>query len=225
MKRRSRDINIFSISTLDLFASALGTFILITLVLFPYFPNTGDSPERISEVREEMRSALEAAETQNRAAAGRLAQCQASIPTVDSAASGMAEALEMCRAALEVTFVIVVISWATSDDDVDLHVVDPAGNEYSYEARSFPGSNAVFEEDSTVGPGNEIWQSLAARPGTYQVYVNMFNKSSADAASVRGFILHQNGREQLRDTTLTSTGQKPLVATFTVDTDGNLSVQ
>ncbi len=239
MKRRSRDINIFSISTLDLFASALGAFILITLVLFPYFPNTGDSPERVSEVREEMRSALEAAETQNRAAAGQLetaqgriadleqqlAQCQASIPTVDPAASGMAEALEMCRAALEVTFVVVVISWTTADDDVDLHVVDPAGNEYYYAARSFPGSNAAFEEDSTVGPGNEIWQSLAARPGTYQIYVNMFRKSSADAASVRGFILHQNGREQLRDTTLTSTGQKPLVATFTVDTDGNLSVQ
>ena len=35
-------------SALDLFASALGAFILITVILFPYFPNTGDSPERVA---------------------------------------------------------------------------------------------------------------------------------------------------------------------------------
>lgn len=44
MKRRSRDINIFSMSALDLFASALGAFILIAIVVFPYFPNTARSP-------------------------------------------------------------------------------------------------------------------------------------------------------------------------------------
>ena len=40
MKRRSREISIFSMSALDLFASALGAFILIAIVMFPYFPNT-----------------------------------------------------------------------------------------------------------------------------------------------------------------------------------------
>ena len=40
MKRRSREISIFSMSALDLFASALGAFILIAIVIFPYFPNT-----------------------------------------------------------------------------------------------------------------------------------------------------------------------------------------
>ena len=34
-----RELNIFSMSALDLFASALGAFILIALVIFPYFPN------------------------------------------------------------------------------------------------------------------------------------------------------------------------------------------
>ena len=45
MKTRSKEINIFSMSALDLFASALGAFILMTVILLPYFPNTGDSPE------------------------------------------------------------------------------------------------------------------------------------------------------------------------------------
>ena len=41
MKRKSRELSIFSMSALDLFASALGAFILISVVMFPYFPNTG----------------------------------------------------------------------------------------------------------------------------------------------------------------------------------------
>ena len=44
MKRRSREISIFSVSALDLFASALGAFILIAVVMFPYFPNTSRMP-------------------------------------------------------------------------------------------------------------------------------------------------------------------------------------
>ena len=45
MKSRNREPNIFNMSALDLFASAMGAFILIAFVLFPYFPNTGDSAE------------------------------------------------------------------------------------------------------------------------------------------------------------------------------------
>ena len=40
MKRASKEINVFSISALDLFASALGAFMIVSFVLFPYFPNT-----------------------------------------------------------------------------------------------------------------------------------------------------------------------------------------
>ena len=51
MKKSSRELNIFSMSTLDLFASAMGAFILITLVLFPYVLNTSDSDEQVAEIK------------------------------------------------------------------------------------------------------------------------------------------------------------------------------
>jgi hypothetical protein len=54
MRSRSREINIFSMSALDLFASAMGAFILITVVLFPFFPHTGDSPERVTALKEKI---------------------------------------------------------------------------------------------------------------------------------------------------------------------------
>ena len=44
-------------SALDLFASALGAFILISVVLFPYFPNTGDSQERVDDVKAQLAEA------------------------------------------------------------------------------------------------------------------------------------------------------------------------
>ncbi len=44
MRRRNREISIFGMSALDLFASALGAFILISVVIFPYFPNTSPTP-------------------------------------------------------------------------------------------------------------------------------------------------------------------------------------
>lgn len=62
MKQHRREINIFSISALDLFASALGAFILIAVVFMPYFPNTGDSEERVSVMRDERDAAAERAE-------------------------------------------------------------------------------------------------------------------------------------------------------------------
>ena len=55
MKIRSREINVFSMSALDLFASALGAFILIAIVLMPYFLRS-----EISEA--ELRTALEEAQ-------------------------------------------------------------------------------------------------------------------------------------------------------------------
>lgn len=62
MKLKSKEINIFSMSALDLFASALGAFILITVALFPFFPNTGDSPERVADIKNELEAAEESLE-------------------------------------------------------------------------------------------------------------------------------------------------------------------
>ncbi len=43
MKPQRREISIFNVSTIDLFASALGAFMVVSFVLLPYFPNTGTS--------------------------------------------------------------------------------------------------------------------------------------------------------------------------------------
>jgi regulator of replication initiation timing len=44
MKRVSREPNVFSISALDLFCSAMGTFMILTFIVLPYYKNQGRDP-------------------------------------------------------------------------------------------------------------------------------------------------------------------------------------
>jgi hypothetical protein len=55
MRRPNRDFAVFSISAVDLFASALGAFILLVMLLFPYYRNSGDdsAPARVDDIMEQ----------------------------------------------------------------------------------------------------------------------------------------------------------------------------
>ena len=68
MKLARKEISIFSVSTLDLFASALGAFMIVALMLLPYFPNTDPtpgvaiSPDELEAVRNQLANAEAALE-------------------------------------------------------------------------------------------------------------------------------------------------------------------
>lgn len=247
MKTRSKDINIFSMSALDLFASALGAFILIAVVLFPYFPNTGDSIERVAEVRDQLKqtqsqlqasqSQLNTCETQRQEVQAALDACEEQLASSASRdALGACESrnqqlesdLDTCQALAKKKFLLVLMSWGTCGD-IDLHVKDPAGREFSYRRRSFSGSRAKLEEDNQRGPGNEIWLHPAAEPGTYRVYYRYFRLNSDEGCPdrntrVRGAVLTPEGRTSLPSRTLRRRGEKPLIATIEVDAEGNMRV-
>jgi hypothetical protein len=54
MRRPDRDTAVFTTSAIDLFASALGAFILLVMILFPYYRNAGDDAAfaRTQEIQE-----------------------------------------------------------------------------------------------------------------------------------------------------------------------------
>ncbi len=49
MRKRDRTLNVFSVSALDLFASAMGTFILIAIILFPYYLKTETATAQLKQ--------------------------------------------------------------------------------------------------------------------------------------------------------------------------------
>ena len=220
MKPRNRDINIFSMSALDLFASALGAFILISIALFPYFPRTGWAPEDISALRE----ALAEAEQQLQQCQSELDRTRGALAEARRERDRMRDALQSCEQELRKKFLLALISWGTRDD-VDLHVVDPAGNEFYYRQRGHSGTPARLEEDNTRGPGNEVWLHPQATPGEYRLYYRLFAKRTIGAVEVRGAILTPEGRQAAPNIRLTRQGEKPLVAIVTVDNNGNATLR
>jgi len=240
MKKRGRDINIFSMSALDLFASALGAFILLGVLLLPYFPNTGDSPERIADLRaqlqqqatenmrlaeqvEQLQEQLQQSQTQVAQLERQAARADELEAQLQQSQARLQQTQDALRAAQRKKYLLVVISW-NSQDDVDLHVTDPAGREFYYERKSFPGTPAKLEEDNVRGPGNEIWLHPEVAPGDYKIHYKLFNRRTR-LAQVRGLILYPNGRQEIPTRRLARQNEKPLIAVIRVDAAGNPTIQ
>ena len=261
MKKRSREINVFSVSALDLFASALGAFIVMSMIFMVFFTMTSQDAGQSEDLQpaldmcEDARAQAEAALAQCESQldqsvdASALAQCQSDLAAAESrngelqsdlaaaearaAAAGAAAErldaataeLESCRRALKKTFVLVLASWSTSGDDVDMHVVDPNGNEFYFDETRHSGSDAEFEEDNVRGPGNEIWLHPNATPGRYRVCYKLYSDNSDSGfPRVRGRVLWQEGAIGIPDVRLTSGSEVRLAAEFVVDDDGNVSL-
>ncbi len=123
------------------------------------------------------------------------------------------------------TFLLVHIQWDTKFQDVDLHVVDPTGTEFSYEHRTYPGRPGALSVDSLFGPGNEVWSNPSAMVGEYRVYANLYNLNGVnETPTVTGSVIHRGGSTALPPTRLSAKQQKFLVAKVTVGSDGRVSI-
>jgi len=84
MKRRSREINVFSLSAIDLFACAMGAFVLLSLILFQYYLKAQkpvpavkiDQTAKPEDQIKQLQQALEAARQQIRQLQSATAEAQ-----------------------------------------------------------------------------------------------------------------------------------------------------
>ena len=105
MKSRSREINVFSMSALDLFASALGAFILISIVLMPYFLRLSDDEvRRLQQDLTEAQASLRETRQQLEQTESALQQCEERTQRESTCREQLAELqaeVERLRAELE----------------------------------------------------------------------------------------------------------------------------
>ena len=275
---RDREINIFSMSALDLFASALGAFVLLFLILLPYYLKTDPDlitknqqlnrqntelnqqntqlqqqlqtaetqNQQLSEQNTELQQNLTACESQQATLQQQLAECQQQQQNAQQQNAELQRQLQRCQQNAEqararadsceekmrYTFLAIIIQWATSGQDVDLRVIDPAGNEFSYSKsnrnrRDFPNVDAELSVDSTRGPGVEAWQTKHAEPGTYKIYANLYNTNSNDKKPViYSSVYYRDGGKKLRQVTLTRVLQAKdkLIATIEVKQNGDVVI-
>lgn len=222
-KRHNKEFNIFSMSILDLFASAMAAFLIIMVILLPYYLKAGDAEKLVVKLRAE-----------NAQLTQQLEQTQQHLEDVNQCKTQLASLqgeLENCREKLAHTFLAVVLKWATSNQDVDLHVVDTDGNEFFYSKHNrsrsdFPSSNSELSVDTTKGPGIEIWENPHAKNGIYKIYANLYSRhGNTDNPLVKTNLYYRDGALPLPDVTLTTEGDKVLIAIVEVKTGGEVVVR
>lgn len=103
MKRPNRTLEIFSISALDLFASALGAFILVAVILFPYylknFEVVAENKQMASDMKA-MKTKLAAAEAEAEEQKKKAATAQARADAAEARAkAASAQAAKAAKAA------------------------------------------------------------------------------------------------------------------------------
>lgn len=230
MKSRNREINIFNLSMLDVISGAMGAFLIVMVILLPYYKKeTVDYQRELQQSRaaeEAARNAAEAAEAAQQAAEEIARKAENLVRAAQADAEQNRQRAEAAAQQLAKTFLLVHIQWNTKFQDVDLHVVDPTGAEFDYEHKTHPGRPGELSVDSQFGPGNEVWSIPSASSGSYRIYANLFNTHGVNSTpTVTGSVIHRDGSTALPAMQLSAKRVKSLMATVTVGADGRISIQ
>jgi Ca-activated chloride channel family protein len=82
----------------------------------------------------------------------------------------------------------VVLAWDADNTDVDLHVVDPNGDEVYY-GRALSYQGGAITHDATGGYGPEEFALRIAKPGKYRVEANFFGHRQQVLTTSTGLML------------------------------------
>jgi len=236
MRRRNREINIFSLSMLDVISGAMAAFLIIMVVLMPYYRKEhidyqaiiAELQAQLAQAQQQAQAAEEAARAAQSAAADAAEQvraAQAAAAAANAQAQQQRERAEGLARELAKTFLVLYVRWNTRDD-IDLHVIDPSGAEFNFQRKTISGRPGELSEDTTNGPGTEVWEIRDAPPGEYRVFARLYAvKDSAKPVTIQGRVFHRDDSHALNAAQLRTAGETASVATIVVDAQGRVSVR
>jgi uncharacterized protein YfaP (DUF2135 family) len=113
----------------------------------------------------------------------------------------------------------VVLTWDTGGTDVDLHVIDPSGEEVDYSHRE-SRQGGKLDTDVTTGYGPETFTLANAMPGDYQVRAKYYSDQGhpSTTATVQVILREGTDREERHSFqgVLLKTGEFFQVGTFSI---------
>ncbi len=209
MRRKDRELNIFSMSALDLFASALGAFILITLVLMPYYLKQTPTPEP-----QEPQSCPEIP------APPVCPVCPTPQPAPECPTPTRVEVPIIMDKML-----LIEMLWQNAND-IDLHVITPDGT-FFYNRKVIANKPGQMLIDDTNGgtsraPAKELWLTFSPTPGNYEICYHYYGGTSG-VTSVVGRIQKPSGPVIIPRVSLARKGDKKCPIKFSMDSDFNFN--
>lgn len=199
---------------LDVISGAMGAFLIMVIILLPYYRKES----------RDWRAEAEREQAERIAAEGRIEELQQQLEREREQATAR---LEEAEKRIRNTFLVVRIRWTTALHDVDLHVVDPAGAEFYWSRPTIPGRPGELAEDDIRGPGGEVWLVPVAEPGEYRVYYNLFRRNgNPQNPQIAASIFSREGERRLPAKTLTREGDnaKVLAAKIVIGRDGSIRI-
>jgi TolA-binding protein len=194
-------------------------------VLFPYYKKESidyrNQAEQLQSQVTQLTQQVQTSEAAQRELERQLDQAQ---HQAEQNERDLQETIAQQRDLLSKTFLVVFIRWKTGDD-IDLHVVDPTGAEFYYSNKTIPDHPGELSEDSTHGPGNEVWEIRDAPAGSYRVYANLYRIKDDTVPVIEGRLFHRDGSKKIGPTRITEEGNKILMATVSVGDDGAIHIQ
>lgn len=154
-RKKKKQLNIFSMSALDLFASALGAFILITLILMPYYENVAKNDPKKSPPKCPIITKAPSCPVCPQV---KEKKCPIIVPpTADEV--------------IKDKLLLVTVEWQ-KPVDVDLYIYVPGGGKYYYGNLRIPGNNSRFiyhHFGLKRTPKIEAWKYYEPKAGNYKV--------------------------------------------------------
>ncbi len=245
MKKRNREINIFSMSALDLFASAMGAFLLIAVMALPYYLKTDkDLVVQVEKLQKELHQIkallqnvekkLKKAEQENKKIISSNNDLQKKLENVKqknkalkSENDNLKKQAKNMQKELSKTFCVIRMGWKSEyGQDVDLYVIDPLGNTFKYNARTFPNSTASLTIDAgyptKAKNGDEVWIAKKLIQGTYTIKYKYV--SGKGPLKITGSVFTKSFTKDLPTKTMKK-GEYKKITTIIVDIFGNATLE
>lgn len=210
MRRPQRNIEIFSMSVLDMFASALGAFIMCTVILFQYRDDVSKDLDAANDSLKQKTLALKQTQMDAQVIEEQIRRQEQAVRGVRESQANLnicKQGLNQCQVALAKNFIMVQIEW-DKELNVDLYVTDPSGNVFFWRRTNrcncdFPGNptKARLSVDSRgacfLGKcGIEVWMDPEPKTGSYKIdYV--VDRAPPEKVTVTGTVIDRLGKTEL----------------------------
>ena len=195
MKKKNREITVFSLSALDLFCSAMGVFMILCFILFPYYGKKAPEPQPQPPAPAPLPPAPHP-EPEPRP--------EPKVIVKEKLIPSLTIALHWEHRLRDTSGRESPYWSAVTCDDVDLFVQAPSENEpgkmllYGRNTSSHPGSPARFLVDSMRG-GGEVWIHPKVTPGRYKVFYSIAKKTSDRYMSITSKPSNATTRYEITD--------------------------
>ena len=214
MRRKSSELNIFSMSALDLFASALGAFILIMLILLPYYKKQQTTVPPTPQVCPVPTPIPQCPSCPAPAPVPICPSCPTPAPAPEC------PPMPTPTVKFADNLLVIEMSW-TKRGDIDLYVETVDGT-YSYQNKYISGKPGRLTLDNRKGgtsksPAFEIWKSFKPTKGLYKVCYKYYAGDNGTIA-VRGSLDKPTGPVVMPVKRLRK-GQKVCPLKFKISTD------